>query len=603
MKNIKTAGKTLILILALMAWIFAGGLYAREETEEEKKQEETYNLVKLFLNGSYGEAPVPYEGVSTDRMTIRALLKLLEKAGQDEEVNGLFLETGLLEIGMAKTQELIHGLEAFKKTGKKIYGYGEIIFLNNYLVLATADEIIAPPTAMMIIPGLHAEVSFYKNLLAKLGIVADLEHIGDYKSASDMFTRDSMSEAQREVTNAILDEIFDYMVSTISEKRGLSKTAVSEAIDRAMLTGVDAKALNLVDHNFYRDQLKKEIRDREGLKVKYIEDYGKEKDDVDRSSMAGLLAFFSSLSKKKAEVPEDTPKIGLLYACGMIISGENEESPLIGRVLGDRTTVEALQEMRKDQNIKAVVMRIDSPGGSGLASDMIWREVVLMQKIKPVIVSMSDVAASGGYYIAMAADTIVAQPGTITGSIGVVTGKFSMGGLYEKIGLDVEIVDRGKNASLFSSANTFSESERAVVIDQMHDFYKDFVTKVAKGRNMTYEDVDRVAQGRVWTGTQALDIGLVDQLGGLDTALSIAREKAGLDEEEDYAIVEYPRQKPFFEYLEKMFGGGLAQAWQPELQLLSSVGGKDIIHLMQVVELFKGQRVFYLMPYSIKLVF
>jgi protease-4 len=412
-----------------------------------------------------------------------------------------------------------------------------------------------------------------------------------------------MSEAQREVINAILDETFEYLIATIAEKRGITRAAVSDAIDRAMLTGMDAKELALVDRTLYRDQLKKEIKDQEGKKAKFIEDYGSKKKDVDLSSMAGLLALFSSLSEKKEDVKEDVPRIGLLYASGMIMSGENEESPLLGNVLGDRTTVEALQAIRKDDRIKALVMRIDSPGGSGLASDMIWREVVLTQKVKPVIVSMSDVAASGGYYIAMAADTIVAQPGTITGSIGVITGKFSLGGLYEKIGLDVEIIDRGKNASLFSATSTFSETEREVVMKQMADFYRDFVTKAARGRKMTYEEIDRVAQGRVWTGTQALEIGLVDVLGGMDVAMNIAREKAGIGEDEEFAVIEYPKKKPFFEYLEKMFGGGLVRVMSPEAYLLSSLRKDDMAGLMRAAELFRGQSLFYLMPYSIRLVF
>jgi len=600
MRRISPPRIFLILLLMMPLTLFSGYGFPQSGKEETKKVEETYNLVELRLTGSYKEAPLLYEGLSTDQKTIRDMLKLLKKAGEDEDVHGLFLEVGTLDIGLAKIQELMEGLERFKKTGKKIYGYNDMFLLNNYLLMTPADKICMPPTGMMIIPGLHAEITFFKNLLAKLGIAADLEHVGDYKSASDMFTRDTMSEAQREVVNSILDETFEYILTTISENRGISREAVSRAVDSAIFSGTEAKELQLVDYTMYRDQLIKQIKEEAGKKAKLMKDYGKDKKKSDLSSMAGLLAFFSSLGKKKEEPDTDVPRIALLYASGTIVSGENQESPLTGSIMGDRTITEALQDARKDEKVKAVVIRIDSPGGSGLASDMIWREVVLTRKVKPVIVSMSDVAASGGYYIAMAADTIVAQPGTITGSIGVIGGKFSMGGLYEKIGMDVEVVDRGKNASLFASNSMFSESEREVVRKFIRDFYRDFVTKAASGRKMTYEDLEQYAQGRVWTGTQAKEIGLVDELGGMHRALDIAREKAGLKEDDKYALVIYPKQKPFFEYLEKMFSGGFSPALSLDSFMLSPGLGNEALMYLETVKRLQGERIFCLMPYSLR---
>jgi protease-4 len=241
--------------------------------------------------------------------------------------------------------------------------------------------------------------------------------------------------------------------------------------------------------------------------------------------------------------------VALVYAVGEIVSGESQASGFGGEFAGSDTVARAIRQARTDPAIRAIVLRVDSPGGSGTASDVIWREMGLARKAKPVVVSMGDVAASGGYYIAMGGDAIVAQPGTITGSIGVFGGKFSLRGLYDKVGLTKEILTHGRNAALFTEYRPWSEEERAKVRSLMVSFYETFVTKAAQGRHKTYEEVDRIAQGRVWTGAEALKVGLVDRLGGLDVALAVAKERAKLDKDQDVALVVLPRRKSFFEAL------------------------------------------------------
>jgi protease-4 len=323
---------------------------------------------------------------------------------------------------------------------------------------------------------------------------------------------------------ALVASLFEQYVQGVAASRGLAPEKVRAIIDRGPFQAPDAKEAGLVDELLYRDQVEDRIPASGRLDpARYVK---------------GARGFF-----------DGRPKLALVYAAGDIAPGESQSSPFGGGLVGADTVVRGLKQARQDDAVRAIVLRVDSPGGSGTASDAVWREMALARKVKPVVVSMGDYAASGGYYIAMGADAIVAEPGTITGSIGVFSGKFSLRGLYEKLGISQETVRRGRNATLFSSWEPWTPEERAKVRGLNEAFYETFVTKAAEGRKKTPQQIEAVAQGRVWTGQEALAAGLVDGLGGLDTAVQTARERARIPKGQEVQLVVLPQRKGLLESL------------------------------------------------------
>ncbi|MEW6757533.1 MAG: signal peptide peptidase SppA [Acidobacteriota bacterium] len=464
--------------------------------------------------------------------SVHEVVTALDRAAGDDRIKGLLLDVGAIPAGFGKIQEIRAAVLRFKKSGKPVWAYFESAGNGGYYLASSADRVFAPPSANLMMTGLLAEVPFYRGVLDKLRVEPQLYHIGEYKSYSDTFMRKDMTEAQREATNAILDSLYGQMVRGIAEGRKVTPESVMAKVDRGFLWGAQLKEEGLVDDLLYRDQLEEALRKANGNDEKwnrvemdrYIKDHR-----VDPSAKARKT-------------------VALVLASGGIISGEGEGSDGgSGGNVGSATLVNWLRKVGEDKGISAVVLRVDSPGGSGLASDVIWRQVQVLRKSKPVVVSMSDVAASGGYYIAMGSDGIVAQPGTITGSIGVVSGKFVLKGLYDWIDYREEVLKRGANADMLSSGVRFSPEQEKIIEGQMRAFYQDFVSKVAEGRKMSYEDVDRVAQGRIWSGEDALKIGLVDRLGGIPEAMDLAKDKAGIPKDERVRVRVYPRPKTFFE--------------------------------------------------------
>jgi protease-4 len=370
--------------------------------------------------------------------------------------------------------------------------------------------------------------------------------------------RKEMSEAHREAMNAVLDSLYGQMVEGVARGRKLSPEAVRALVDRGFFWGPELKAKGLVDDLLYRDQLEAELRKVNGNGEKW--------------NHVSLEAYVKDRRVDPFRGARQT--VALVLASGGIVSGEGDGTQAAsGGNIGSDTVVKWLRQAGEDRDVKAVVLRVDSPGGSGLASDVIWRQVQVLRKSKPVVVSMSDVAASGGYYISMGADGIVAQPGTITGSIGVVTGKFVLKGLYDWIDYRQEVMKRGSNADMLSAAVRFSPEQEALLMEHMGAFYRDFVTKAAEGRRLSYDQVDRVAQGRIWTGEDALKLGLVDRLGGIPEALDLAREKAGIAKDQPVKIRVLPRPKNFLESFLQSDADSLARLRQtaalpPELARL-----------------------------------
>jgi protease IV len=454
--------------------------------------------------------------------SLRSLVDAVDRAGRDPSVRGLVLRVGPVDTGWARVQDLRDALVRFRRTGKPSWAHLEYAGNTEYYLATGCSKIAAAPTALLDVSGLSADVTFFKGALDKIGVQAQFEGVGKYKNAPNQFTETGFTEPHREQMEALVQSLFDGYVKGIAESRQLAPARVRALIDEGPYDAARAKAAGLVDELLYRDQVEQRVPGTQRL-------------GAARYAKASRGFSFGA-----------RPRIALVYAVGDIISGESQSSPLGGGMVGSETVIRGLRQAAEDDSVRAIVLRVDSPGGSGSASDAIWREIGLARRRKPVVASMGDYAASGGYYISMNADAIVAQPGTITGSIGVFSGKFSLRGLYDKIGISEQAVQRGRFARLFSSNDPWDEAERARVRALNVAFYETFVTKASEGRKKKKDDVEAVAQGRVWTGQEALAKGLVDRLGGLDVALAVARERGRLGAAE---IVVMPERKGLLETL------------------------------------------------------
>jgi len=497
--------------------------------------------------------------------------KTLKVAKRDREIVGALVRIGGGRYGIGRLQEMRDAILDFKESGKKVVGYMTTCSTGNYLLASACDRIVLHPSGEVRLIGLRSEVAFYKGVLDKLGIRADLEHIGEYKSASDAFTREEMSESHRKVQNAILDDLYDQLTQSIADKRSWTQDDVKRLIDQGPFTAKQALAHGIIDQLAYRDELKSVANDLTGKDCRLVK----------ANQYLGIIEY-----EHDWEVP--LPKIAIIEAEGMMMTGDSFTDPFTGtKTMGSTTITRAIRNVRKDSSVKAVVLRIDSVGGLVIAADTIWRELIRLKGVKPLVVSMGDVAGSGGYYIAAPADVIVAEPGTITGSIGVISGKYSFKGLYDKIGLHKEILKRGKHADFYSDYGDYPAEEREIIQAQIKEIYEDFIGKVADGRGMTKEAVDEIGKGRIWTGKQAKEIGLVDELGGLSLALSIARKRAGLARKK-VQLIRLPRQGGWEQWLEVLNTARLSRSltnWK----------------FPTLAEAVMEHRTFLVMPYNIQI--
>lgn len=534
------------------AGVWLALLPALVRADEEKPKEaqknpakKTVTLAHIKLSGSMTEqAPNVDPLLGQLGETFKQKIDRLRKVAQDKEVQALLLEIDGVSAGWGKLHELSQAIEYVRKSGKKVYAHVEGGNRPDYLLALAADEVCIPESAWVMLTGLRAEATFYKGLLDLLGIKADMLQMGDYKGANEPFTRDSLSEANREQITSILDDTFQHdIIERIAKARKLTNERVRELIDEGPFSARAALKAGLVDRldyvSGYEQTIKKQLG---GDSFKVLRDYAKKKD-------AEELSIFD-LYKKLIWGPTKTtstrtPKVALIYATGAISTGKSGSSLMGGETMGSETMVKAIQEAAEDTSVKAIVLRIDSPGGSALASDLIWN--ALKECKKPVIASMSDVAGSGGYYIAMCADKIYAEPGTITGSIGVVGGKMVTKGLFEKVGIKTEVISRGRNSGLFGD-ELFSPSEKETFRALMQDTYDQFIDKavagrVAAGQKMTREELLKLAGGRIYTGRQAKKNGLIDEIGTLEDAIVAAAKMGGLpaDKEPELLLLPKPR--------------------------------------------------------------
>ncbi|MBA2306194.1 MAG: signal peptide peptidase SppA [Acidobacteria bacterium] len=473
--------------------------------------------------------------------TVRSVTDALRKAKVDHRITAVVIRPVGTAALWAKVQEVRDAITDFRTSGKPVIGYLEQGGEQEFYLASACDKVFLMPTASLDLTGVASYELFLRGTLDKIGAFPDVLHVGEFKTAGNAYTEKTFTPSHREMAESLNRDLFDQLVQGLATGRHKSESEIKALIDHGPFLPEDAVRAGLIDDVAYEDELDDKVQLARGT-PKFVTDA-----DYRQVSAASL-----GLNKG--------PRIAVLYGVGMIGTGKSSDDAT--QVLGSDTFIESLRKARADKSIRAVVLRIDSPGGSAIASDVIWREVMLTRAVKPVIASMSDVAASGGYYIAMPAHQIVAEPATLTGSIGVVMLKFVIDGTLEKLGMNIEPVTSGRYADLYSPVRPFSPEERKKVQEQMQATYDAFVEKAASGRQMTPERIDAIAQGRVWTGKQAKDLGLVDELGGLNRALAIARSRAQIAPDAEVELVIYPQRKSIYELVQSPFGikaGGVLQ--------------------------------------------
>jgi protease-4 len=516
--------------------------------KEEKKSKNVQSLALFALDADLNEGAGQGGLLGDLAPSLHKFVERIDQAAKDAKIGGIVLRLQNPGLGSGKIGELRAAVARARKAGKKVYAVVDDVTNGDYLLAAACDEIIMPPSGSVTISGVRAEVTFYKDLLDKIGIKADMLQVGDFKGAAEPFTRSEMSPEFRKQFESVIDDLYNHLVDSISSERKLDRGRVKDLLDEGLFTAAAAKEAGLIDRVAYQDEFRAELKKHTNAdEVKLVEDYGKRKIDVDFSGIGGMVKLMEmvaggSSSKKSGK----GKKIAVVYAVGMIMPGESM-SGLFDATLGGDTLVEALRQAEDDDKVAAIVLRVNSPGGSALASDLVWREITRIEK--PIVASMGDLAASGGYYISMGADKILAEPRTLTGSIGVVGGKLALGGLFNKVGIKTEVISRGKNSGWESMDRPFTDSEREAWLKIMRDVYKQFTSKAAQGRKMELAQLESLAQGRIYTGRQAVANKLVDQLGTLDDAVAEAKKLAGIDESETVERLILPEPKSFLEEL------------------------------------------------------
>ena len=563
------------------------------------------SVAHIEITGGYSE------GVSTPGLfgdvveTLGTALQRLDKAARDDSLDAVILHISDPSIGWAKLNELRVGIQKMRAKGRKVYAWMESADTKGYLIAAACDQIVLPESGMLMLPGLRAEVSFYKNLFDKLSIEPQMLRVGEFKSAAEPYSRSEMSPAFREEMEAILDDYYRQIVETISAGRKLTPDQVKAIIDTGLHTAADAKKLGLIDVVGYEDAIESLIKgDDKTAEVKITKGYGKKKIDTDFSGFTGMAKMMNLMMGVEPTTRKSTsPKIAIINATGAIMSGASSTDMFFGeQTMGSTTMIKAIRQARDDSTVKAVVLRVDSPGGSALASDLMWHELEALDGKKPFIVSMGDTAASGGYYIAMGADRIFAEPGTLTGSIGVVGGKIAFQKFYEKVGITTSVVMRGKNSGVLSTTTAFTETERTAMQKMLNDIYAQFTTKAAAGRKMDVEKLEKMARGRVYTGSQALQLGLVDELGTLADAIAFAKKSAGLDPDAKMERLDLPKPTSPFEALFGPIDPSATSLGVTGSALLKSLPEEVAAQLrgLSIYDLLAKERILTVLPYRVQ---
>ncbi|MGH7946588.1 MAG: signal peptide peptidase SppA [Opitutaceae bacterium] len=558
MKNFFTSMLGALVALMIFstgcALLFAGFVAAlaalgHSETAGPGFERGSYLVFDLSLNISDAPAPVDLGllGGPPDSVQLRTVTRALRSAAKDDRIAGVFITGDLTPAafgsGYAALKEVRGALEEFKASGKPVTSYITYATTKSYYLASVASDLAIDPYGVILMPGLSSEPIFFAGALEKYGVNVQVTRVGKYKSAVEPFTRSTMSPENREEVQKLLADIWSGLLADIGPSRDLTPEKIQSVVDaEGLLQATTAKEHGFVDRVAYRDEIYEALKAKTGragskepFKQVTIVDYAKVAKDV------------ADAPKKDGDVPRSTGRggrIAVVYAEGEIVDGEGEA----GEVGGTKFSRE-LRKLRQDENVKAIVLRVNSPGGSASASEVIQREIRLIKKVKPIVISMGTYAASGGYWIAAYGDRIFAEPTTITGSIGVFGLQFDVQKLANNIGITFDSVKTGKFADALTIARPKTPEELAVLQRMVDWIYGEFIAKVAEARELAPERVEEIAQGRVWSGTEAKNIGLVDELGGLEVAIKFAAEKAGLGS--NYRLVEYPRQKELIEAIQE----------------------------------------------------
>lgn len=511
-------------------------------------------------------------------MGLNQILKDLDKAKTDDNIEGIFMKLGAVSAGIATLGEIREAMLDFKESGKFIYAYSDAYTQKSYYLASVADSIFMTPEGMFLFNGMSAEVMFYRKALEKVGVEMQVIRHGSYKGAVEPFLRDDLSDENREQIEGYVGALWGKIIDDIAVSRGLSAEKLNKIADE--LASLDSDQLletGMIDGLIYYDEMLTLMKEKLGVE---------EKDDLEGVS---LKNYKDAPLKEKKEYSKD--KVAVIYAMGSVVDGNAGE----GYISSERIS-KAIRKARRDKSVKAIVLRINSGGGSGSASDVIHREVMLAAKEKVMVASMGDVAASGGYYIAAPADTILAGPGTVTGSIGVF-------GLFpnvqklmnEKIGISTDVVKTNENANLLTAMDPLDPEERLIVQKMIDDFYINFVNVVADGRGKSYDEVDAIAGGRVWAGSDALELGLIDMYGGLEKSIEVAAEMAGL---ENYRVQSLPRlEDPMTAIMNQLTGGSMVRT----NRILQRELGDEYRHYKKIQEIRNMHGIQAIMPYEIEL--
>lgn len=514
--------KRLLLVLGLAAFLFVLPAVALLSFRPAAPGLARGTAIVLDISGEmleYHPSFAPGSLFGGRELTQTDALACLEAARKDARVAGVILRIAPSGAGAAKCEELAAAVSRLRSSGKRAIAFSPVLAGHHYLVGCAADSLFMPPSGYLVIAGPVSSATYLRGALDKLGIRPNIHRIEQYKAAAETFTETSRTPESREMAEWILDDLYGRFVERLSVMRGVGADTVRRWIDRGLYSPASALDGGLIDGIRHWDEVEAIFEGRG----------------------AALVGASEYLRSKRASGIVAGPRVAVIHAQGIIEAGESGFDPLSGEVMGARTIAAELRRVREDGSVKAVILRVDSPGGDGIAGDLVAREVELTSLEKPVVASLSDVAASGGYEIVYRADRIVALASTLTGSIGSITGKLNMRGFYEKLGITKDEIGAARHSLMQSDYRDFTEEERRLVEEEHWRFYRTWIEAIARFREMTVDSVDALARGRVWTGRQAYENGLVDEIGDLAAAVGAACELAGIDSER-VTLVHYPRR-------------------------------------------------------------
>lgn len=559
----------------------------------------------IELSGAISEKPSFRLFGNGGGTPLLALLDRLRQARDDGSVNAVAIVISPdFGVNISQAEEIRDLLATFRKAGKRTFVYADSYDTDTYVMASACSDVVVLEGGELFMPGIGLETQFYKGLMDKVGVKGDYVQIGEYKGAEEPYTRTTPSEEVKGNLTALADGLYAEVTAGIAKARHLKTSTVEEAVDDAMINAASAKQRGLVDHLADRDELRGLLqRELRADELNVVANYGEEdKPEVDISNPFALL---SNMAKARQE-PTSRDTVAVIYAVGTIVDGNGGGGGLPipfmseGESIGSDDVRKSMRSIRDDDNIKAVVIRIDSPGGSALASEAMWQAVRKVAGKKPIVISVGGMAASGGYYLASSGDAIVAEPTAIVGSIGVVGGKFVLKGLYEKLGITNEAFLKGRNADIYSSSSEWSERQRKMIAGNMRDTYEQFTARVMTTRKGKIQDIDKVARGRVFPASEGLKLGMVDQLGGLSDAIKLAAEKAHL-KDDGYDLRSFPETNPLGGLLGNLMAsaGGASPEAKALFSVLPATMQKSLAEQVRFMQLLEKRPVVLHVPFSI----